>query len=245
MPTTRRIDKSGLLEVSTESAESIANRRRHLLESHATLSRRLERLESVPEVPDPCHRLGGVSEELLAAAAKTRSMVERQQHLLGAENAIDESATLLRRAASLANEAKESPIVAKEPSSRRVKFTDECTSFDDDGIPPPPPPCAARRPGHLDGLGKRKLSSIPDVIEGHGSTTAAATCTTTTASVSSSGSKPQPEGERAEAEGCEHTAIESVEETRVSYKSGQEAADSKINDGNIQAVHVIILSEQL
>ena len=75
------------------------------------------------------------------------------------------------------------------------------------------------------------LSSIPDVIEAHGS--------------ASTGRNLQrnstPEGERAEAEGCEHTAIESLEETRVAFKTPNKI----LHNDNIQAVHVFILSEQL
>ncbi|KAL7306489.1 hypothetical protein TKK_0001188 [Trichogramma kaykai] len=245
-PTTRRIDKSGLLEVSADMELASLQRRRSLLDSHATLARpRPGLLEVVPEIPDSCPRLSGVSDELLAAAATARSMVERQQHLLGAENDIADSAALLRRAASLVKESKEN-LGIKEPSARRVKFTDECLGISLDGDT-----------GHKSGLGRRPLSSIPDVIEGHGSTSAAVSAapTATSSSVKSVGASSssssstattttitssQPEGERAEAEGCEHTTIESAEETRVAYnKSAQDT------DGNIQAVHVIILSEQL
>ena len=96
------------------------------------------------------------------------------------------------------------------------------------------PDCLGRISPKLrsDRLSPMTLSSIPDVIEAHGS--------------ASSGRNSQarnnaPEGERAEAEGCEHTAIESLEETRVSFK-----ANNKIlHNDNIQAVHVFILSEQL
>lgn len=96
------------------------------------------------------------------------------------------------------------------------------------------PDCLGRISPRLrsDRLSPMTLSSIPDVIEAHGS--------------ASSGRNSQarnnaPEGERAEAEGCEHTAIESLEETRVSFKANNKV----LHNDNIQAVHVFILSEQL
>lgn len=54
--------------------------------------------------------------------------------------------------------------------------------------------------------------------------------------------KDDPPGEeRAEAEGCEHTTVESLEEDEVSFKGSNKLLD---ND-NVQTLRVIILSEQL
>lgn len=50
-----------------------------------------------------------------------------------------------------------------------------------------------------------------------------------------------PGEERAEAEGCEHTAVEGLEEDDVSFKGSNKLLD---ND-NVQTLRVIILSEQL
>lgn len=50
-----------------------------------------------------------------------------------------------------------------------------------------------------------------------------------------------PGEERAEAEGCEHTTVESLEEDEVSFKGSNKLLD---ND-NVQTLRVIILSEQL
>ncbi|EZA62885.1 hypothetical protein DMN91_002613 [Ooceraea biroi] len=50
-----------------------------------------------------------------------------------------------------------------------------------------------------------------------------------------------PGEERAEAEGCEHTTVESLEEDKVSFKGSNKLLD---ND-NVQTLRVIILSEQL
>lgn len=50
-----------------------------------------------------------------------------------------------------------------------------------------------------------------------------------------------PGEERAEAEGCEHTTTESLEEDKVSFKGSNKLLD---ND-NVQTLKVIILSEQL
>ncbi|KAL0113161.1 hypothetical protein PUN28_012383 [Cardiocondyla obscurior] len=50
-----------------------------------------------------------------------------------------------------------------------------------------------------------------------------------------------PGEERAEAEGCEHTTVESLEEAKVSFKGSNKLLD---ND-NVQTLRVIILSEQL
>lgn len=84
-----------------------------------------------------------------------------------------------------------------------------------------------------DRLSPMILSSIPDVIEAHGSASQERN--------SQARNNGAPEGERAEAEGCEHTAIESLEESRVSFK----AQNKILHNDNIQAVHVFILSEQL
>jgi hypothetical protein len=73
------------------------------------------------------------------------------------------------------------------------------------------------------------VSSIPDVIEAHES------------KGRGDGDKEVGRGQRAEAEGCEHTAIESLEETRVSFK----ASNKLLHNDNIQTLRVIILSEQL
>jgi len=50
-----------------------------------------------------------------------------------------------------------------------------------------------------------------------------------------------PGEERAEAEGCEHTTVENLEENKVSFKGSNKLLD---ND-NVQTLRVIILSEQL
>jgi len=50
-----------------------------------------------------------------------------------------------------------------------------------------------------------------------------------------------PGEERAEAEGCEHTTVENLEEDKVSFKGSNKLLD---ND-NVQTLRVIILSEQL
>lgn len=50
-----------------------------------------------------------------------------------------------------------------------------------------------------------------------------------------------PGEERAEAEGCEHTTVESLEQDEVSFKGSNKLLD---ND-NVQTLRVIILSEQL
>lgn len=58
----------------------------------------------------------------------------------------------------------------------------------------------------------------------------------------SAGQEDDPPGEeRAEAEGCEHTTVESLEEDEVSFKGSNKLLD---ND-NVQTLRVIILSEQL
>lgn len=97
------------------------------------------------------------------------------------------------------------------------------------------PDCLGRISPRLrsDRLSPMTLSSIPDVIEAHGSSVSTGR--------NSQARNNAPEGERAEAEGCEHTAIESHEETRVSFK----APNKILHNDNIQAVHVFILSEQL
>lgn len=54
--------------------------------------------------------------------------------------------------------------------------------------------------------------------------------------------KDDPPGEeRAEAEGCEHTTVESLEKDEVSFKGSNKLLDSD----NVQTLRVIILSEQL
>lgn len=50
-----------------------------------------------------------------------------------------------------------------------------------------------------------------------------------------------PGEERAEAEGCEHTTVEGLEEDEISFKGSKKLLD---ND-NVQTLRVIILSEQL
>lgn len=56
------------------------------------------------------------------------------------------------------------------------------------------------------------------------------------------GREDDPPGEeRAEAEGCEHTTVESLEQDEVSFKGSNKLLD---ND-NVQTLRVIILSEQL
>lgn len=268
-PTTtsvRRVDKSGLLEISDLEPAGTGRRLLTGAESHVgTLSRRRDRsglLEAVPEVPDQCSHPRLASEELLAAAATARSMVERQQHLLGAETDIVESALFRRRSFATTDSSQDSTSTSMsmreneaEPSNNnpatrsqpRVKFApmdDSCNtilpaSTNLDEIKESQP---SRKSSVVDCLGRLSprqrdkhapmtLSNIPDVIE--------------TAATTTSGSGP--EGERAEAEGCEHTAIESLEEGRVSYKGATTgSANSKTaHNDNIQAVHVIILSEQL
>lgn len=82
-----------------------------------------------------------------------------------------------------------------------------------------------------------QTSSIPDVIEAHGSKVV--NCDNN--GNDNDDNKNIPRGERAEAEGCEHTAIESSEEARVSFK----ASNKLLHNDNIQTLRVIILSEQL
>ena len=269
----RRVDKSGLLEMAELEPPTRQAAARLLSGPEGlagALSRRLERpglLEAVPEVPDQCHRTGLASEELLAAAATARSMVERQQHLMGAGTDAVEAALLRRRSfAPLDSQDSTSTSVSTETeasarSAPRVKFAADDVLLS--AAPSPPPPDELREPRRtsvVDCLGRLSprlrermtpvsLSSIPDVIEAHGTTTteSGGAGTATTMTTSSRGTRVNgegPEGERAEAEGCEHTAIESVEEARVSYKGA--GANGKIgHNDNIQAVHVIILSEQL
>lgn len=77
-------------------------------------------------------------------------------------------------------------------------------------------------------------SSIPDVIEAHGSRTQ---------NRGDNGMEKSPDCERVEAEGCEQrTNIDdTTEETRVSFKGSKKM----IHNDNIQTLRVIILSEQL
>lgn len=82
--------------------------------------------------------------------------------------------------------------------------------------------------------------SIPDVIEAHEIPT---TNSRRDDQNYDNNDNDPPEGERVEAEGCEHTAIESLEEARVAFK-GAKKMTKKNNDG-IQTLRVIILSEQL
>lgn len=96
-----------------------------------------------------------------------------------------------------------------------------------------PPDCLGRLSPRSKGDRQSPLtvSAIPDVIEAHGSSRVISRNTETDG----------PKGERAEAEGCEHTAIESLEESRVSFK----ASNKLLHNDNIQTLRVIILSEQL
>ncbi|KAJ8673218.1 hypothetical protein QAD02_004480 [Eretmocerus hayati] len=133
-------------------------------------------------------------------------------------------------------------LTSKPRTGPRVKFaTDEITSVGGEVLPPPPPPASARKSSVADCLGRLSprqrgdrpqmtLSSIPDVIEAHETNT----------------------GERAEAEGCEHSgALDAVEEARIQSQTATATktdanANNAGNQGSgLQAVHVIILSEQL
>lgn len=100
----------------------------------------------------------------------------------------------------------------------RLTEIEEFREQSDSGSAGPSP--KSRTNGHA----PMKTLSIPDLIEAHGTLAI------------------RPEGERAEAEGCEHTAVESVEEARVSFKAPNKLLP---HSENIQTLRVIILSEQL
>ncbi|XP_051161289.1 uncharacterized protein LOC127281573 [Leptopilina boulardi] len=289
----RRVDRSGLLEIS--DLEPPRNRSRHLTgaENLGTLSRRVDRsglLEAVPEVPDQCQGGNCASDELSESDVNNRcSIIDR--HLTGAEiNKKTLSPRLLRSpieslkrrsfesveevnsptvsssnlhpryqtiSKSLRSTTKlipsetsssvtattqlditkennektfsNSPLPLSRPCSRNSSIN-ETTINDIQDYKEMKPDCLGRISPRLrnDRHSPMTLSSIPDVIEAHGS--------------SASNSQTRNEvGERAEAEGCEHTAIESLEESRVSFKTSQKI----LHNDNIQAVHVFILSEQL
>lgn len=262
----RRVDKSGLLEISDPSLHQQPPSISHC----ATLSRRMDRpvlLEAVPEVPDQCpkHR------ELLATAAANaaRSMIERRQHLLGAETDAIESALFRRRSFATDSQDSTSTISVQTdeeavvPSTKKTRVKFALDEIQANTVLPPPSsfdeikeikePIKSSLKDCLGRLSPRQrqqqvtLSNIPDVIEAHGTSSTPASTTTTVSTTTKSIKKDSaPQGERAEAEGCEHTNIESVE----SYKGGSgggSGSNGKVaaHNDNIQAVHVIILSEQL
>lgn len=294
----RRVDRSGLLEIS--DLEPPRSRQRHLtgaenLSHSGTLSRRVDRsglLEAVPEVPD---QVNCASDEIPSMSElERRSIVDR--HLTGAENSKKLPSPRLSRspletekrrsfessdeigsptvssnlhprfqstqksANALRSTTKFAPIepqstdlchhsldsnVAKDVVSEKTSFsmlnsplplsrpcsrTSIETPNDTQDCKEMKPDCLGRISPRLrnDRHSPMTLSSIPDVIEAHGS-------------ASTERNSRAPEGERAEAEGCEHTAIESLEESRVTFKTPNKI----LHNDNIQAVHVFILSEQL
>lgn len=109
-------------------------------------------------------------------------------------------------------------LTGAEAGTRRVSFVDQ----EPDKTPPD---CLREKRSPT-----TTLSAIPDVIEAHGSS-----------STSSATAAQGPKGERAEAEGCERSAAEGHEER--AYKPNPQG--KVLHKDNIQAVHVIILSEQL
>lgn len=139
-----------------------------------------------------------------------------------------------------------SPIVvssrAADPPSNALNIKEDCKEKKH------PPDCLGRlSPKSRGDKSPLKVSSIPDVIEAHGSRVTGTSASSGNAGNAIGGkagslSKETPEGERAEAEGCEHTAIESLEETRVSFKASNKLLQ---HNDNIQTLRVIILSEQL
>ena len=117
--------------------------------------------------------------------------------------------------------------------SRTSLDTTQTNSSETENTKRQQPDCLGRLNPRLRGQSPLTMSVIPDVIEAHGSRSHGRD--------HENSDKDAPEGERAEAEGCEHTAIESLEETRVSFKTPNKI----LHNDNIQTLRVIILSEQL
>lgn len=258
----RRVDRSGLLEMPLTQQQQ---QKQH----PETTSRRIDRsglLESVSEVPD---HVAYAKSRLLEGATVVG---KEERRLTGAEEDGPSSLTLPRfrsreRRASYDtskqsfddNESNENTacfgnisrngfdkgvnnsmnhvekMVARFSPSRTPTPTElgggERLKTKNEGVgrlsPRPKNDHRVSSPGAL---------SIPDVIEAHEPPP------NTNNSRTNENNDSGPEGERAEAEGCEHTAIENLEEGRVAFK-----APKKINhnNDNIQTLRVIILSEQL
>lgn len=91
---------------------------------------------------------------------------------------------------------------------------------------------------------KHHLSNVvPDVIEAHHNGCGGSTSSSSTSDAGGSG---EPEGERAEAEGCEqHNKENHHLDERYNKSTTNSSNTAQGKNDNIQAVHVIILSEQL
>uniref|UniRef100_A0A6V7LFN6 Uncharacterized protein n=1 Tax=Bracon brevicornis TaxID=1563983 RepID=A0A6V7LFN6_9HYME len=252
----RRIDKSGLLEIP--EPEPARNRSRHLttggenIHHTGTLPRRIDRLgllEAVPEVPDQVQN----SPELL----------KNDRQLTGAENK-DQQLNIIKSPINVQIDKNNTPITSpylrrqlspikidnnnhrqayvdftgasytkKILNSPRTNDIDDDLIKNNDSITRLSPRLKNDRLSPINNV----VSSVPDVIEAHGSKK----CSNDDNDGNGDDNKDKPEGERAEAEGCEHTAIESLEEARVSFKGSNKI----LHNDNIQTLRVIILSEQL
>lgn len=220
-----RVDRSGLLEMP--------------LPQHSdTSSRRVDRsglLESVSEVPDHI------------AYAKSRlcdstGLNNDQRHLTGGDINVNDGPSSLTLPRCRRRERRGSFEPSLQTDSRNDKesglhHVQQMVARFSPSRTPTPTDTLKQKSDVIDRLkndhrvSSQVALSIPDVIEAH----------EPPANGSNSSRDSAPEGERAEAEGCEHTAIESLEEARVSFK----AQKNIVNNDNIQTLRVIILSEQL
>ncbi|KAH0566779.1 hypothetical protein KQX54_004105 [Cotesia glomerata] len=273
----RRIDRSGLLEAVPEvpdqlllpppkSPETSLKAKTKIKDDSASISQNRsisERLLTGAEIDKDISRAGSLSQDETPSINVTQSNSPyARRHLINQNQTADSPSNV---------NSSNVPTKFLDPRIGRQTYVD-LTGASYTRVPAPdssilstkeevkekkhPPDCLGRlSPKSRDKSPLKVVSSIPDVIEAHGSRSLVTGAgneakgegagknapKTAPGSINKGGAKETPEGERAEAEGCEHTAIESLEETRVSFK----ASNKLLHNDNIQTLRVIILSEQL
>ncbi|CAD6234368.1 GSCOCG00001860001-RA-CDS [Cotesia congregata] len=252
----RRIDRSGLLEAVPEvpdqlllpppkSPETSLKAKTKIKDDSASISQNRsisERLLTGAEIDKSISRAGSLSQDETSSINVTQSNSPyARRHLINQNQTAADSP-------SNGNNSSNVPSKFLDPRIGRQTYVD-LTGASYTRVPAPdssissakeevkekkhPPDCLGRlSPKSRD---KSPLKVAKSEVSGKNAQK------TAPGSINKGGAKETPEGERAEAEGCEHTAIESLEETRVSFK----ASNKLLHNDNIQTLRVIILSEQL
>ncbi|XP_011879063.1 PREDICTED: uncharacterized protein LOC105568204 [Vollenhovia emeryi] len=262
-----RVDRSGLLEAVPEAVDQLEEHNggatTKLLDEAAGVSRAetlkvdadvnprvfeggclLERPSSLEgqACPDEVDaRAHSADSKVLSGSPRTKLDVskatERLPHL-----PYSPGSTLRRlrndpsRRSPLTNRCVDVDSARGPPSHRSPEFTAKCTAANSASRKPADPSQSpVTRERSQMGCAKSNDSDVPavDAIKTPRESLLARTG-------AKQGGDP-PGEERAEAEGCEHTTVESLEEDKVSFKGSNKLLD---ND-NVQTLRVIILSEQL